>query len=129
MKVSSALRIAVAGRAGHRCEYCLRPETQFRHHIDHVIAQKHGGPTTEENLAYACAFCNLHKGSDLFSVAGIRLFNPRTQQWKDHFAVRGCVIEPLTPEGEATVQMLQMNRDERVRERAALQAAGKYPAD
>ena len=127
MRVSSALRAVVAERAGYRCEYCLRPETHFRHHIDHVIAQKHGGPTSEGNLAYACAFCNLHKGSDLFSVTGIPLFNPRTQHWKDHFAVRGSVIESLTPEGEATVQMLQMNRDERVRERAALQAAGKYP--
>jgi hypothetical protein len=50
-------------------------------HVDHVIAVKHGGNTSAENLALACLHCNLHKGTDLASLdptTGLltRLFNP-----------------------------------------------------
>jgi hypothetical protein len=33
-----------------------------------VIAEKHGGPTTLNNLAVSCVLCNLRKGSDLSSI-------------------------------------------------------------
>jgi 5-methylcytosine-specific restriction endonuclease McrA len=50
--------------------------------VDHIISVKHEGATTAENLAYACAFCNRNKGSDIGSVdphSGnfVRFFNPR----------------------------------------------------
>jgi 5-methylcytosine-specific restriction endonuclease McrA len=68
-----SLRRLVENRAQHRCEYCLLP-TQiafFPHEIDHIIAEKHGGKTDEENLAYTCWRCNRHKGSDLGSFVGV----------------------------------------------------------
>ncbi|MBX3436655.1 MAG: HNH endonuclease [Planctomycetaceae bacterium] len=40
----------------------------FRHEPDHIIAEKHGGETTAENLALACFDCNWFKGSDIASL-------------------------------------------------------------
>lgn len=41
----AALRQSVVQRAQGRCEYCLIHEdhTLLAHHVDHVIARKHGG--------------------------------------------------------------------------------------
>src|SRR5437899_1311035 len=43
-------------RAGDRCEYCLIPQSAFPlpFQIDHILAEKHGGETIEDNLALAC---------------------------------------------------------------------------
>jgi antitoxin (DNA-binding transcriptional repressor) of toxin-antitoxin stability system len=50
------LRRLVISRADHRCEYCHihEDDTYFGCEVDHVISEKHGGPTVAENLAYAC---------------------------------------------------------------------------
>jgi len=61
-------------------------------HIEHVIAKKHGGPSSLSNLALSCDHCNLHKGSDLTGIDPVtrkltRLFNPRKDNWKTHFAI------------------------------------------
>ena len=111
-----ALRRQVRDRANGCCEYCLIPEAvSFAlHPIDHVIAEKHGGPTTAENLALCCTICNLHKGSDLASVDPLTgeivlLFNPRRERWTDHFRLAEGRIEPLTPMGRVTVRLLQLN--------------------
>jgi 5-methylcytosine-specific restriction endonuclease McrA len=47
-------------RADARCEYCQLPQavSPLPHAIDHIIARQHHGPTTAENLALACFFCN-----------------------------------------------------------------------
>jgi hypothetical protein len=39
----------------------------------------------------------------------IRLFNPRTDEWKNHFRMDYPLIVGLTPEGRATVELLNMN--------------------
>ena len=67
--IPTALRCVVCERANYCCEYCLIPEafTFASHEIDHIIARKHGGKTTAENLALSCTICNQHKGSDLAS--------------------------------------------------------------
>jgi hypothetical protein len=51
--MDSALRDAVRARAGDRCEYCLIPQSfdLFPFQFDHIIAQKHHGPTESDNLA------------------------------------------------------------------------------
>jgi len=43
-------------RAQHRCEYCQCPAdvSLLPFQIDHIIAEKHGGPTVAENLALSC---------------------------------------------------------------------------
>ena len=67
--VPSPLRL-VWERAGSCCEYCLVPEsmTWAGHTIDHVVAEKHGGTTSDDHLALACTLCNSRKGSDLASI-------------------------------------------------------------
>ena len=54
-----ALRQLVYERANAQCEYCLIPESVVfaPHEIDHIIAEKHGGPTEANNLALSCMLC------------------------------------------------------------------------
>lgn len=132
--VPVGLRQRVTVRAQERCEYCRFPQAEsfFTFEMEHIIAEKHGGPTTAANLALACPFCNRAKGSDLGSLdpeTGIltAFFHPRTQQWADHFRAAGVQIMPLTPEGRVTARILQFNHPDRLAERQALQAAGVNP--
>jgi len=48
--------------------------------VDRIISLKHDGKTTPENLAYACVFCNRHKGAEVGSIVWPtqQFFNPRT---------------------------------------------------
>lgn len=131
---SAELRRQVQDRAYHYCEYCLVSQALAvsTHQVDHVIAAKHGGQTMLDNLALSCMLCNRRKGSDIGSLdpdSGILipLFNPRTQQWSDHFQLDGAHILGLTPEGRSTVTFLQLNAVERLIERAAWIRAGRYP--
>lgn len=134
--VSDALRELVARRADHLCEYCLihEEDTYLGCQVDHIISVKHGGPTRIENLAYACAFCNRSKGSDVASIiieTGqlVRFYNPRTDRWADHFELDGILIRPLTEVGEATARILGFNDDERLLEREELVSLGRYPSE
>jgi 5-methylcytosine-specific restriction endonuclease McrA len=51
--VPAPLRRLVRDRARERCEYCLFPDAVsfYPHEIDHVVAEKHGGQTIENNLS------------------------------------------------------------------------------
>lgn len=118
-------------RANAACEYCLIPErvTLMPHQVDHVIAEKHGGQTSEANLALACALCNKHKGSDLASIdmdTGeiVRLYQPRKDRWGEHFQLADGEIVPHTAIGRVTVKLLQMNQSARVLERRLCAKAG-----
>ncbi len=104
--------------------------------VDHIISEKHGGGSTAENLAYACLACNRNKGSDISSIVPgtrelVRLFNPRTDRWADHFRLDmdGITIVPLTQIGEATSRILRFNDGERLLEREALRIMGRYPTE
>lgn len=111
-------------RANACCEYCRMPQNIgfFPHEIDHIIAEKHGGVTEAENLAYACWRCNRHKGSDLGSFDPLTdeftfLYNPRIQEWHEHFFVEQHRIEGQTSIGRTTEKLLQFNIPDRQRER------------
>ncbi|MBI4674056.1 MAG: HNH endonuclease [Chloroflexi bacterium] len=125
--IPNPLRQAIIERAQHRCEYCHKPQIGFYpHEVDHVIAVKHGGATTLENLAFACFQCNRYKGSDLASIDPqtnliTPLLNPRRQRWHTHFRMEDARIIPLTPEARATVALLQLNDSTRIQERRVLQ--------
>ena len=132
--VSAELRRLVASRANGLCEYCLihESDTYLGCQVDHIISEKHGGPTESENLAYACVSCNRAKGSDIGSIASstgelTRLFHPRTDRWSDHFWLQEQFIQPQTPIGEATVRILALNGSERILERQTLCKIGRYP--
>lgn len=94
---------------------------------------KHGGLTTEDNLAYACIFCNLQKGSDLGSIVWrtgelVRFLHPRRDFWGDHFRLEEATIQPVTDIGEVTARIFDFNNDERILERQALILSGRYPS-
>jgi hypothetical protein len=131
-QVSAELRRAVIERAMKCCEYCKRGQSDhlFTYHIEHIIAEKHGGESVSENLALSCPECNIFKGSDVASYHnGIltALYHPRQQVWADHFRLNGATIEGITATGRVTVQLLQMNRSQAVEERALYISLGTYP--
>lgn len=130
----SDLRRQVVERAGDCCEYCRLHQNLVAstHQVDHIIAEKHGGPTILENLALSCMTCNLRKSSDISSLEPetgelMPLFNPRIQPWSEHFALDGSRLMGLTAIGRTTVEFLQLNSFERLVEREALMRAGAYP--
>ena len=132
-----SLRRLVAARADNLCEYCLLHEDDmlFGCEVDHIISEKHGGLTQEENLAYACFSCNRNKGSDIASLIPdtqrlVRFFAPRQDLWHQHFHLdepNGMVIVPLTEIGEATARISGFNEPDRLLERRALQIVQRYP--
>jgi len=133
--ISVKTRQIVAQRAEFQCEYCLihEKDTFFGCEIDHIISKKHGGSNDLDNLAYACLFCNRHKGTDVGSIYPstgelIRFFNPRRDQWGQHFQLNGVKINPLTKIGEITVRLFAFNSQDRLLERETLISIGAYPA-
>jgi hypothetical protein len=102
--------------------------------VEHIDPRSRFGPTTAENLAYACQGCNNPKynrthGRDPVSGADVSLFHPRRERWSDHFAWNpdGTLVVGLTPTGRATVETLRLNRDGLVALRRLLYAAGEHP--
>lgn len=70
-------------RASFRCEYCHFTDrfSGLNFQIDHIIAEKHGGLTESENLAFSCIYCNSYKGANLSGIDPVtreivRLFHP-----------------------------------------------------
>lgn len=134
--IPAELRRQIVARANNICEYCLihEDDTYFGCQVDHIISEKHGGPTEAENLAYACSFCNRQKGSDIGSVVRstgqfTRFFNPRTDRWADHFKLEGVTIVALTDIGEVTARILGFNHIDQLVEREDLQTIGRYPPE
>ena len=132
--VPASLRAAVRKRAGERCEYCLMPElgTFFLHEPDHIIATQHRGESNLENLALACFQCNRHKGPNVASVDPktkrvVRLFNPRTDKWRDHFRSENGRIIPMTDIARATAALLDFDDPDREETRRNLLRGGHYP--
>jgi hypothetical protein len=129
-----ALRARVRERANGRCEYCLVHEDYViaPHEPDHITAEQHRGPTTAENLAFACYHCNRLKGTNIASLdpqtgQKVFLFDPRKDTWTAHFRLEGAAILGITPTGRATAALLRFNEPDRVDFRAALIRAGRYP--
>jgi hypothetical protein len=132
--MDSATRRFVQIRAEERCEYCLlrQEHSDFPLHVEHVIAKQHGGTDEPENLALCCARCNLSKGPNLSGIdpesgALVPLFNPRRNEWAEHFAFQDHRIVGLTPVGRASVRVLAMNTPRRLELRATLLARGDLP--
>ncbi len=133
--ISKELRRLVVNRANCLCEYCRIPDTVgVSFQVDHIISVKHGGSTTEENLAYTCIFCNLQKGTDLGSINWgtgelVRFFNPCRDIWGEHFRLDDATIQPLTDIGEVTVRIFEFNNSDRLSERQLLIIANRYPPE
>lgn len=125
--MDAALTALVRKRAQSICEYCRLPQvfSAIPFEIDHIIAQKHGGPTQEENLALSCFYCNSRKGPNIAGVdpaSGriVRLYHPRKDRWSRHFEWAGAVLQGKTATGRATIAVLSMNDPDAVAVREAL---------
>jgi hypothetical protein len=133
-RVTSSVRDQVRQRAKFRCEYCYKPEdaNAFSHQVDHIIPEKHLGTSALSNLAWACFRCNNAKSTDIASYdadtgALTPLYNPRTQNWGEHFMTdENAVIAGLTAIGRVTVRIPDMNRPRQIQIRQALIDAGLW---
>ncbi|MDW8328004.1 MAG: HNH endonuclease signature motif containing protein [Anaerolineales bacterium] len=135
-RASRELRDAVRRRARGRCEYCHAEESwqYVEFTMEHVTPVSAGGQTTYENLALACFACNRRKwdrleGFDPLTQTTTRLFNPRLDNWNDHFAWSEDALRVIgrTPVGRATVEALELNRERVQQIRAADVAVGRHP--
>jgi hypothetical protein len=130
--IDAGVRALVHRRAGHSCEYCLLKQEQLpfsTFQVEHIVPRKHGGDDDPVNLALTCDRCNSHKGTNLTGIDPetgeiIVLFNPRKHSWEEHFRLSDITIVGLTAMGRATVRVLNMNEDRRVRLRAVLKQFG-----
>jgi len=102
--------------------------------LDHLVPRSLGGPTIEGNLWLACSLCNDHKNNRFLIVdpetgINVRIFNPRRQEWAEHFVwSEGATrIDGTTATGRATVAALHMNRPSLVLARRLWVAAGWHP--
>jgi len=57
------LRRRIIERDGYYCVYCDEDLRDAEIHMDHVIPESKGGPTTYNNLQVTCRKCNLAKGA------------------------------------------------------------------
>lgn len=126
-------RHLVRQRAEDRCEYCLFPAwtLDLPFHVEHVIASVHAVDDSLANLAWACARCNLKKGTNLATIDPltgdlIEIFNPRAMNWNDHFIVEEGLIQGTTKCGRGTVRLLDMNAEYRVLLRKQLMLQGEW---
>ena len=124
----------VRRRARYRREYCRLPQSaaRFRHQVDHIIAEQHEGGDEPSNLALACSHCNLRKGPNIAGLDPVareltRLYNPRKDRWREHFAWQGAVLLGLTAVGRTTIQVLAINDRDLVEARETLIAEGRFP--
>ncbi|MDX2240516.1 MAG: HNH endonuclease signature motif containing protein [Leptolyngbyaceae cyanobacterium bins.302] len=118
MAISKELREQVRTRANYLCEYCHSSEvaSAARFEIDHIQPRSLGGIDTFENLALARQRCNSYRynftqGIDPESQIEVTIFNPRLEQWNDHFIWEkgGLVICGQTSIGRATCDRLDLN--------------------
>jgi HNH endonuclease len=131
-----SLRAQVAAQARYRCGYCLTQEvvSGIPLTLEHIIPRALGGADTEENLWLSCRLCNEAKGvqteaTDPDTEALVPLFNPRTDQWGEHFgwSEDGARLLGRTVAGRATIAALSLNSELRVRSRAIWVEVGYHP--
>lgn len=135
-KYPPEIRQYLEDRAGGYCEYC-KANVVFSPHpftIDHIIPKSAGATDDLDNIAYACFGCNRCKHDkftaiDPFSQTVVPIFNPRTEDWNDHFVWNADTTRllGLTAIGRATIEKLKLNRPELVRMREALVAVNRHP--
>jgi 5-methylcytosine-specific restriction endonuclease McrA len=116
--ISEATKQSVRERAEYLCEYCHSLEllSANRFTIEHIVPRSLCGSDDIENLALACRRCNERRynfiaGIDPETQEIVPIFNPRQQQWAEHFVwtIDGTVIQGSTPIGRATCIRFDLN--------------------
>jgi len=134
VKIKAETRDLVQRRAQEVCEYCRLPQyaSILPLQIDHIIGRQHGGSDDAANLCLCCIRCNLKKGPNIASIDPdvgqiVALYHPRRHSWREHFVIAADgFIKGLTAQGRSTVQLLDMNDEDRVRLRAFLLHRGRF---
>lgn len=135
-RISAIVQQQVRQRANGLCEYCHTIEKwqYISFTIDHVVPIVKGGTNDIENLALACFHCNRRKsdhamGFDPISGLLYNIFNPRREQWNEHFiwSVNCTEILGLTVIGRATIAKLDLNRPRILSIRLSDVAVGRHP--
>jgi HNH endonuclease len=130
------LRQLVTERAYGCCEYCMSQEkySSQSFSLEHILPKIFGGTDELVNLALACQGCNNFKFIkiklfDKITNTEVSLFNPRQDNWQDHFQWNSnfTVIIGLTPSGRVTVEALQLNRENLINQRIVYRAFGIHP--
>lgn len=137
-KRAHKIREILEDRAAGYGEYC-KANVAFSPNpftIDHIIPISAGGTDELDNLAYACFGCNCSKyqsyiAIDPFTQIEVPLFNPRKENWDQHFVWDADAVRVLglTPVGRATVHRLKLNRPELIRMREGLIAVNRHPPE
>jgi hypothetical protein len=132
--LSAEIRESIRLRSENVCEYCHLPAyaSVLPHQIDHIIGRQHHGSDDVENLCLCCIRCNLKKGPNIASIDPdtgrvTALYHPRQHLWGHHFRLVEARILGLTAEGRTTVDLLDMNGEDRVKLRNALVRRGWTP--
>ena len=133
--VSVELRRQIRAHFFNRCAYCQSSEalTVVTFEVEHIMPISLGGLTQFENLCLACPTCNRHKSNRIFGFTEdgteSRLFHPQLDRWLDHFdwTVNGTLIVGLSDIGNATINLLRMNRPQLVEVRSLWGIVGKHP--
>jgi 5-methylcytosine-specific restriction endonuclease McrA len=137
-RISRGLRDTVRRRARGLCEYCRSCEEYTGHEftMDHVLPESRGGSTRLGNLCWCCFWCNNYKQArtewtNPRSRQAIRLFNPRTDSWQEHFRWSRDFSRIIgrTPTGRATIQLLRLNRRPLVLARRIWARHGLHPVE
>lgn len=124
--------LLVAVRAGRVCEYCQAPErfSNFAFEVEHIVPPLAGGANEFENLALSCRSCNVFKSNFLTGIdeSGYetqRLFNPRIDEWTEHFELNPQTLEisALSEVGRGTILRLRFNSEKQRQARILWQRA------
>ncbi len=135
-KISEQTKVKIRERAKNRCGFCLSQQEFVWDilEIDHILPLTKGGKDDEENLWLICSSCNAAKYNKVEALdpetqRTVPLFNPRQQNWHDHFrwSVGATKIEGKTPTGRVTVLALNLNKPRFVSVRKNWVLAGWHP--
>ena len=138
MTVPDSIRKRVRQQAKFRCGYCRVEEQRVYApmEVEHIQPIAIGGADDEENLWLACPWCNTYKGTkthsfDPLSEQHVSLFNPRQQNWSEHFErdEDRATILGLTPCGRATVIAFRFNESHVLELRRGFVRVGWYPPE
>ncbi len=118
------------------CAYCHTAEalTVAIFEFEPIVPRSAEGPTTFENLCFACPTFNRYKArrqsaADPITDKIAPLFHPHHQDWIEHFAWNETATEitGLTSTGRVTIFALKMNRPQLVRVRRMWVEMGEHP--
>lgn len=135
-EISLKLKNKIRKDAKNRCGYCQLPQYIIPNmlEMEHLLPLSEGGLDEEENLWLACRNCNSFKSSkteavDTETKQTVPIFNPRTQNWEEHFkfSESGTEIFGKTPCGRATVIALRLNFEQAVISRQNWVDVGWFP--